>query len=160
MIEAWGQCTAVDALPIGDKQWIVWEMKGPIAIAHNQLKSCKHLAQCCYCIVILPGENALGSITAGQKKDVCMGWIHSQQALVHIKKQAVGTEPNCSIRPILHRQLHHLQTLFQGRPKNGLMRRHFWQQKQDFLETKRLDYGVGNRQVRVRDRIVGSTQYP
>jgi hypothetical protein len=104
-------------------------MKGAIAIAHNQLKGCKHLAQCCGSIVILPGENALGSITSGQKKDVCVEWIYPQQALVHIKKQAMATEPDCGIRPFLHRQLHHLQTLFQGRPKNGLMRRDFWQQK-------------------------------
>jgi hypothetical protein len=150
----------VDALPIGDQQWIVWEMKGPIAIAHNQLKGRKHLVQCCCRIVILPGENALGSITAGEKKDVCVTWIHSQQALVHVKKQAMGAEPNGGIRPILNRQLHHLQTLFQGRPKNGLMRRDCWQQKQDFMETKRPDDGVSHRQVRTRDWIVGPAQYP
>ena len=126
MIEAWGKCTAVDTLPIGDKQWIVGEMKRPIAIAHNQLKSRKHLAQRRYRIVILPGENALGSITSGQKKNVCVGWIYPQQALVHIKKQAMATEPDGGIRPFLHRQLHHLQTLFQGGPKNILVRRDFW----------------------------------
>jgi len=160
MIEAWGKCTAVDALLIGGKQGIVWEMKGPIAIAHNQLKGRKHLAQGCCRIVIFPGENALGSITSGQKKDVGVGWIHPQQALVHVKKQAMGTEPDRGIRPILHRQLHHLQPLFQGRSKNGLMRRDFWQQKQDFMETKRPDHRVGNRQVGVRNWIVGPTQYP
>jgi len=160
MIEAWGKCTAVDALLIGDKQWIVWEMKGPIAIAHNQLKGRKHLAQCCCRIVILPGENALGSITSGQKKDVCVRRIHPQQALVHVKKQAMSTQPDRGIRSFPHRQLHHLQTLFQGRPKNGLMRRDFWQQKQDFMQTKRPDHRVGKRQVRVRNRIVGPTQYP
>jgi len=160
MIEAWGKCTAVDALPIGDKQWIIWEMKGPIAIAHNQLKGRKHLAQCCCCIVILPGENALGSITSSQKKDFYVGWICSQQALVHVKKQAMGTQPDRGIRSFLHRQLHHLQTLFQGRSKNGLMRRDFWQQKQDFMETKRPDHSVGNRQMRLRNGIVGPAQYP
>src|SRR5215510_8358092 len=127
MIEAWGQCTAVDALLIRDKQWIVWEMKGPIAIAHNQLKSRKHLAQCCCRIIILPGKNALGSITSSQKKDVCVGWIYPQQALIHVKKQAMATEPNGGILMLLHRQLHHLQTLFQGGPKNILVRRDFWQ---------------------------------
>ena len=132
----------------------------PIAIAHNQLKGRKHLVQCCRRIVILPGENALGSITPSQKKDVCMGWIHPQQALVHVKKQTMATESDRSIRPLLHRQLHHLQTLLQGRPKNGLMRRDCWQQKQNFMETKRPDDGVSNRQVRVCDRIVGSAQYP
>src|SRR5215510_11769371 len=160
MIEAWRQCTAVDALPIRDKQWIVWEMKGPIAIAHNQLKSGKHLAQCCCCIVIFPGENALGSITSSQKKDFCVGQIYPQQALVHVKKQTMGTESDRGIRQALHCQLHHLQTLFQGRTKNGLMRWDFWQQKQDFLETKCPDHSVGNRQMRIRDRIVGPTQYP
>src|SRR4029453_19223275 len=103
--------------------WIVWEMKGTIAIAHNQLKSCKHLVQCSYRIVILPGENALGCITSRQKKDLCVGRIYAQQALVHVKKQTMGTESDRSIRQFLHRQLHHLQTLFQGRPKNVLMRR-------------------------------------
>jgi hypothetical protein len=159
MIEAWWQCTAVDALPIGDKQWIIWEVKGPIAIAHNQLKSSKHLVQGCCRIVILPGEDTLGSVTPSQKKDVCVGRIYSQQALVHVKKQTVGTESDRGIRQFLHRQLHHLQTLFQGRPKNGLMWRDFWQQKEDFMETKRSNNGVSNRQVRVRNRIVGPTQY-
>jgi hypothetical protein len=160
MVAAWGKCTAVDALQIGGKPWIVWEMKGAIAIAYNQLKGSKHLAQGCCCIVILPGENALGSITSSQKKDFCVGRIHAQQALVHVKKQAMGTEPDRSIRSLLHRQLHHFQTLFQGRPKNGLMRRDFWQQKQNFMETKRPDHSVSNRQVRARDRIVGPAQYP
>ena len=76
----------MDALPIGDKQWIVWEMKRPITIAHNQLKGRKHLAQCCCRIIILPGQNALGSITSSQKKNVCVGRIYPQQALVHVKK--------------------------------------------------------------------------
>jgi hypothetical protein len=71
----------------------------------------------------------------------------------------MGTESDRSIRQFLHRQLHHLQTLFQGRPKNGLMWRDFWQQKEDFMETKRSNNGVSNRQVRVRNRIVGPTQY-
>jgi hypothetical protein len=108
-------------------------MKGPIAVAHNQLKGRKHLAQCRCRIVIFPGENALGSITSGQKKDVGVGRIRPQQALVHVKKQAMRTEPDRGIRSFLYRQLHHLQTLFQGRPKNALMRRNFWQQKQDFM---------------------------
>jgi len=129
MIEAWGQCTAVDALPIRDKQWIVWEIEGPIAIAHNQLKSGKHLVQGSCRIVILPGENALGCITSSQKKDFCAGRIYAQQALVHVKKQTMGTESDRSIRQFLHRQLHHLQTLFQGGSKNILVRRDFWQQK-------------------------------
>ena len=72
----------------------------------------------------------------------------------------MGAESDRGIRPILHRQLHHLQTLFQGCPKNGLMRRNFWQQKQDLMDAKRPDHSVSNRQVRARNRIVGPTKYP
>jgi hypothetical protein len=95
-----------------------------------------------------------------RKKDFGVGRIYPQQALVHVKKQAMGTEPDRGIWPLLHRQLHHLQTLFQGGPKNSLMRWDFWQQKQDFMETKRPDNSVGKRQVRTRNRIVGPTQHP
>src|SRR5262245_56384703 len=113
MIETWGKRTAVDALPIGGKKRIVWEMKGPVTIAHNELKGSKHLTQCGFRVVILPGENALGRITPSQKKDLCMGRIHPQQALIHIEKQAMGTQPDRGIRSIRHRELHHLETLFQ-----------------------------------------------
>jgi hypothetical protein len=39
------------------------------------------------------------------------------------------------------------------------MRRHGWQQKQDFMEAKLTDNRIGNRQVRVRNRIVRPAQY-
>jgi hypothetical protein len=70
----------------------------------------------------------------------------------------MGTQADRGIRLILHRQLHHLQTLFQRGPKNGLMRWDCWQQKQDFMETKRTDNRIGNRQVRARNRIVSLAQ--
>jgi hypothetical protein len=40
------------------------------------------------------------------------------------------------------------------------MRRHCWQQKQDFMQAKRPDDRLGKRQVRARNRIVGPAQYP
>ena len=76
MIETWGKRTAVDALPIGGKKRIVRELKWPVAIAHNELKGSKHLAQGGFRVVIVPGENALSGIAPGQKKDLCMGRIH------------------------------------------------------------------------------------
>src|SRR6266849_522100 len=78
IIEVFRKCTAVDTLLIGDKKWVVWEMKWPFAITNNQLKGSKHLAQRRFSIIILPGENALGGITSGQKKHVGLGRIHPQ----------------------------------------------------------------------------------
>jgi hypothetical protein len=68
MIETWGKRTAVDALPIGGQKRIVREMKGPVAIAHNELKGSKHLTQCSFRVVILPGENALSRIASQSEK--------------------------------------------------------------------------------------------
>ena len=72
------KCTGVDTLPVWDKQWIVWEMKWPFAVADNQLKGGKHLTQGLCRIVIRPGEDALCGIPSGQKKHLCIGRIHPQ----------------------------------------------------------------------------------
>ena len=129
-----------------------------MARADDELEGLEHAFQGRFGVVIVPGEDAFGGVAAGEKKHLRVLRIDRQQALVHIDKQAVRAESHGGIRGVLDRQPHHLQALFQGSAEDGFVRWHLGQQEQYLINTEMRHGGLGDRQMRQGDGIVGAAQ--
>ena len=89
MIEAIGNGEVVDAAVIGDEARVAGHDERPFAVADDELKGAKHLAQGALCIVVFPGENAFCGIAPGDEKDLRFRCVRMTQRSLDVEKQPV-----------------------------------------------------------------------